>query len=119
MPRAYLLAIAWTCAILAACSIPGNDIPDINFDLFEEDKIIHFSLFLVFGWLWARALPYSFMPGFACIGLAGIAYGIGTEIYQGMLPWDRTADPMDAIANILGLLTALMVYSWRNFEKKQ
>jgi len=44
------------------------------------------------------------------IGIAGLMYGIGTEIYQGMLPWERTPDPMDAIANILGLLTAILVF---------
>ena len=28
--RAHLLAIAWTLGILAACTIPGSDLPKIN-----------------------------------------------------------------------------------------
>jgi hypothetical protein len=113
MLRSYLLAILWTCAIFAACSIPGSNIPDIDFNLFEEDKLAHFSFFLIFGWLWARAIPRTFSAGFACIGLTGIIYGIGIEIYQGALLLHRSSDPLDAIADILGILTALIACAWR------
>jgi VanZ family protein len=112
--RSILLAIGWTCAILLACSRPGKDLPDIDFELFEVDKLAHFTFFLIFGWLWARALPGTFRAGFACIGLAGISFGIAIEIYQGLLPFDRTPDPLDAFANMLGLLVALVAYSWRH-----
>lgn len=113
MSRQYLYAVGWTLLILAGCSVPGTDIPDIGFDLFQSDKLIHFTFFAMFGWLWSKALPDSLPGKYSWIGIAGIVYGVTTEIYQGMLPWERTPDPMDAIANTLGLLTALLVYGWR------
>ncbi len=114
MPRNYLFAIGWTLLILAGCSIPGDNIPDISFDLFEEDKLVHFSFFSIFAWLWSKALPDGFSGKLSVVGITGIAYGIATELYQGMLPWDRTPDPMDAVANIIGLLTGILVYEWRS-----
>lgn len=117
MRRSYLLAIFWTCAIFAACSFPGNNIPDIDFNLIEEDKLAHFSFFLIFGWLWARALPRTFSAGFALIGLIGIIYGIGIEIYQSKLLTHRSSDPLDAFADILGILTALIACAWRYPQK--
>ncbi|MEM8484196.1 MAG: VanZ family protein [Bacteroidota bacterium] len=113
MLRRYALAIGWTLLILAGCSIPGNDIPDVGFDLFEQDKLIHFTFFLVYGLLWSRALPDTVPGKFAWVGISGILYGVGTEIYQGMLPWDRTPDPMDAMANMTGLLIAILYYGLR------
>ena len=115
--RAYLYAIGWTFAILLACSIPGRDIPNLGFDLFEYDKIVHFGLFLVFGWLWLRALPGHLTYRFVWLGLFGLAYGVATEIYQGLLPWERTPDPMDAIANILGLLVGFVVHEWTRVRR--
>ena len=113
MSRKYVLAIGWTLLILAGCSIPGSEIPDIGFSLFEEDKLVHFTFFSMFSWLWSRALP-DHLPGkMMWIGVVGVLYSVGTELYQGMLPWERTPDPIDAIANILGLLTGILVYAWR------
>ncbi|MFK7845033.1 MAG: VanZ family protein [Rhodothermales bacterium] len=112
MPTRYIFAIGWTLLIVAGCSIPGNDIPQIGFDLFEFDKLIHFTFFLLYGWLWSKALP-NIPSKLLWVGLSGICFGVATEIYQGMLPWDRTPDPMDAIANMLGLLTAILAYHWK------
>ena len=108
--RSYLLAIGWTLGILIACSIPGEDLPELGFDLFQYDKLIHFTFFLGFGWLWLKALPARLTNRFVWIGLTGLIYSIATELYQGILPWERSPDPMDALANILGLLAALLIH---------
>ncbi len=110
--RSYLAAIGWTLLILAACSIPGKDIPRIQFDLFEPDKIAHFTLFFVLGGLWMHALPETLPGRKAWVALSGIAYAILTEIYQGLLPFDRTPDPADSVANIIGLFLAISLYPW-------
>ncbi|MEZ4700648.1 MAG: VanZ family protein [Rhodothermales bacterium] len=117
MNRARLLAIGWTLGILLACSIPGNDIPKIDFDLLRPDKIVHFSLFLGFGWLWLSATPRTYRFRFPIVIGLGVLYAIGTEIYQGLLPWDRTPDVFDALANILGLSTAAGLFRWQ--ERRQ
>lgn len=113
MKRRYVMAAGWTLLILAGCSIPGNEIQKLGFNLFEADKLVHFSFFLVYGWLWSSALPEHLGSKLAWVGITGLCYGVGTEIYQGMLPWDRTPDPLDAMANMTGLLLAILVYGVR------
>ncbi len=108
MTRSHVFAIIWTLGILAACSIPGKDLPDISF--YSFDKIAHFVVFAGFGWLWMGALesPPTRRTGYVLA--SGLAYAALTEVYQGLLPYDRTPDLNDALANALGLLTAVLIY---------
>ena len=112
MRPATLLAICWTLAILAACSLPGNELPKLDFDLFEPDKIAHFILFFLFGFLWLAATPAEKKGRRILIAVLGTLYAILTEFYQSALPLGRTADPMDSVANLIGLFTAMGSYSW-------
>ena len=112
MQPARILAILWTLAILAACSLPGNELPKIHFDLFEPDKIAHFILFFLFGTLWLMATPETQKGRRLIIIGLGVLYAVLTEIYQSVIPMGRTADPMDAVANIIGLLAAIGSYPW-------
>ncbi len=105
--RAHFLAIAWTLGILAACTIPGSDLPKINVVSF--DKAAHFVVFAGFGWLWMWALRETPQKTWRVLA-GGFAYAVLTEIYQGLLPFDRTPDLMDALANALGVLAAVLVY---------
>ena len=111
MQRPYILASLWTLAILLACSLPGDEIPKISLDLFEPDKIAHFILFFILGWLWLEALPLT-RKSRILIGAMGSLYAVLTEIYQGVLPLGRTPDPMDAVANVIGLFFAMGIYHW-------
>lgn len=108
MTRAHLFAIVWTLGILAACSIPGKDLPDLN--LVSFDKVAHFIVFAGFGWLWMRALQGPGGRRTAYVVGFGLAYAALTEVYQGLLPFDRTPDPYDALANAFGLLTAVLLF---------
>jgi hypothetical protein len=113
MNRHYFLAIGWTLGILLACSIPGNDLPDLDLDLLKADKLAHFTLFLGFGWLWLRAIPRGRRFRWAGVLAVGLVYAVATEWYQGILPWDRTPDPLDAAANTVGLFTSAGIHRWR------
>ena len=110
MTRAHFLAIAWTLGILAACTIPGGDLPTVNIVSF--DKAAHFGVFAGFGWLWMGALRGGLAQTTWRVLAGGLAYAVLTEIYQGFLPFERNPDPMDALANALGLLAAVLVYRW-------
>lgn len=108
VPR--LLAIAWTLGILAACSIPGSDLPKVN--IVSLDKAAHFVLFAGFGWLWVRALRGPIIQRIRYVLIGGLAYAGLTEVYQGFLPFERSPDPLDALANAAGLLAAVW-FHWR------
>ncbi|KAA0993083.1 VanZ family protein [Dyadobacter aurulentus] len=92
------IAWFWTILILAACTWPGKDIPSAPVVGF--DKVVHAGLFIVWIFLWLLAFPKN---GRLLIFL-GMAYGLGLEFYQQLLPFDRTFDWWDAVADAAGVL---------------
>jgi VanZ family protein len=42
----------------------------------------------------------------------GMAYGLGLEFYQQLLPFDRTFDWWDAVADAAGVIIGLFVYDF-------
>lgn len=103
---ARLLALGWTLAILIGCSIPGDDLPSSI--LLSFDKLAHLLAFVGFGWLWLRAYPDAART----ILIAGLLFAVGTEVYQHLMPIGRHFDPLDALADAVGLLLGLGV-AWR------
>jgi len=55
----------------------------------------------------ARPLPWTRAAG---VFAAGVVFAVGSEFYQKILPFKRTADPYDAIADIVGLILGLSAY---------
>ncbi|WP_221392399.1 VanZ family protein [Dyadobacter sp. NIV53] len=93
------IAWLWSFLILAACTWPGKDIPAAPVAGF--DKIVHTGLFAVWIILWRGAYPEK---SSVTLILSGMAYGLGLEFYQQLLPFDRTFDWWDAVADAAGVL---------------
>jgi VanZ family protein len=88
----------WTFAILIACSLPGKSLPSAP--VMGFDKIVHVGLFCVWIILWllatrGRDIFYIIL---------GMTYGIALEFYQQLLPFDRSFDWWDALADAAGVL---------------
>jgi VanZ family protein len=95
----YYAAIGWTLAIFIGCSMPGDGLPhDVN----NNDKLIHISIFLLFGYLWRR-LDYRVVV----VLLAGAVYGFLIEVWQGVMPINRSYDLYDALADAVGTLLGI------------
>ena len=92
------IAVFWTLLILLACSWPGKDIPEAPVAGF--DKVVHSGLFVVWTILWLLVYPAKSI----WVILLGMAYGLGLEFYQQILPFDRTFDWWDAVADSVGVL---------------
>lgn len=92
------LAWFWTILILVACTWPGKDIPSAPVVGF--DKFVHSSLFVGWATLWLLVYPRKSTT----VILLGMAYGLGLEFYQQLLPFDRTFDWWDAVADAAGVL---------------
>lgn len=108
-----LLAILWALVILALCSIPGPDLPDVN--IFGIDKVGHFGVFFIGAFLWMQAWPRST----ARVLAAGLVFSILTEIYQGVLPFlGRSPDPFDVVADALGLVIGLLLWRWLRHRRR-
>ncbi len=104
------LALGWTLAILVACSWPGDSLPSSG--LFQFDKLAHLGMFAGFGLLWMHALTLPLSKRTGLVFLIGTAYAILTELYQAWLPFERSAEVLDALANVIGLSLALLLYRW-------
>jgi hypothetical protein len=111
------LALLWTGGIIVACSLPATSLSSVQPAL-SADKAIHFFLFAGFGLLWMRVLcPPSAATasrlrryGIHLLGW-GSLFAVGTEVYQHLLPIQRTGDPYDALADGGGLLAAVLLYA--------
>ena len=99
--------------IFIQSSIGSIKLPDLDFDL--ADKILHFIVFGILGILTARGLRvarnkwvgdnYIRFSLFICI-----LYGASDEIHQYFVP-GRTCSYGDWIADILGVITMVWIYS--------
>ncbi|WP_229248749.1 VanZ family protein [Dyadobacter sandarakinus] len=97
--------IFWTALILVACTWPGKDIPAAPVVGF--DKVVHAGLFTAWIILWTLAYPGMGRK----LVLIGMAYGLGLEFYQQLLPFDRTFDWWDAVADAAGVLLGFGIVS--------
>jgi hypothetical protein len=110
------LALLWTGAIVLAFSLPPASFSGVQ-PAVGADKGVHAVLFAVFGGLWMRVLCPPTSADWARVRrrgglllLAGVLFGVGSEVYQQALPFRRVADPYDALADVVGLLFGILLY---------
>lgn len=101
-------AWCWTILILLLLSIPGGVARVSTF--FQADKVVHFALFLVLAFLWLR-VPWNsdLARAWAIIG-AGVVFSVLSELYQGIIPIDRTPDVFDVVADVLGFFAGAALW---------
>ena len=92
-------AVAWTVASVAFLWMPPPDHPP---SVPIPDKLIHFVLFFGIGLAWHRGVgrPWYVLA-------AVVVLGALTEIVQGMLPWPRSPDAADLVADAVGAGVAI------------
>jgi len=99
----------WSVVIIFLSVIPANDLPRIKIQ--NIDKLVHFGLFLVYGFLMSGAIiidnkkKYIFIVVILCLFL----FGWIMETIQGFLP-DRTSDIKDIMFNTSGAILGVSVY---------
>lgn len=95
----HTVATAWTLAILVACIIPSSGLPSPGVS--GLDKLVHVVVFTGFGALWVWALGPRRT---GIVVAAGLAYAVFTELLQMWLPWERSLEFGDMLADGLGVL---------------
>ena len=95
----WLLAIA---VVIGVCLMPGADLPPVPRNI---DKIEHALAFFVL----AASAVQLFNPGRALLAAAVglVLLGVGIEFAQAAFTVDRSADPLDALADSVGVLLGL------------
>jgi VanZ family protein len=107
--RYFIPVAVWAIIMMTVSSIPNLGPPPINFTF--VDKIEHFieysilGFFLAFALVKTRPKPALLVAILICAG-----YGIIDEIHQLFIP-GRFCDPFDALADILGASTGILIYA--------
>lgn len=109
-----VLACLWTLFIFVVCWTPQNRLPvDENrtplLKVLHADKVVHASVFAVFGALWMHSLTSERRAVWTL--LAGVALAIITEAGQGLMPIGRVADLLDGLADTAGAAISVFLYS--------
>jgi len=116
-----LPAYLWTALLLYLTWWPQIEIPDIGIDF--KDKIAHFFVFGLFGFLIMRArskeeikLP---LHAVKLTILYCSLFAVFDEVMQGVIP-GRVADIGDGLANIAGVILGVIFFRlvWIRWAKK-
>jgi len=96
------LWVAMMLAVVVVCLGPPPQIPDMPEN---GDKIEHFLTYVMLAM--GAVQLFATRRALAWAGLGLVLLGVAIEFAQGAFTVDRSADPFDALANTLGVLTGL------------
>src|SRR4051812_29372298 len=95
----YALAAA---ILLVLCVLPSKDLPDPG----TGDRFEHSA-----AWFVLTATGYALSPNrLLAIPAFALAYGIAIEVLQGLAPTGRHSDPLDFVADCVGVALAAGLY---------
>jgi VanZ family protein len=97
-------ALLWTFLIVLACTWPGKSLPEAP--VIGFDKVIHVGMFVGWAFLWMMLYPKKITLLF----LIGIAFGILMEVFQHLLPYERTFDWWDVLADGVGTIVGTVFF---------
>jgi len=114
---ALRVAFFWTALIIAACLIPGNEVPNVHIPF--ADKWVHFLIFAGFAFLWLCTMTRPGIRSGVIVFMLAIFLGIAVELLQGSgITSGRSCEPMDAVADTVGgLLGVLLFFLVRKITK--
>lgn len=106
-----LPAWLWGLFIFVLTSLPKLTPPSLGFEM--EDKVYHFITYAVLGFLIARAATrgdgQAIRTGTLRMLWIGVPLALIDEAHQAIIP-GRFCDGLDALADILGLLMAAIIF---------
>ena len=110
----HFLWIAWLLLLIILSLTPGNNLPDFSFELFEIDKLVHFTFYFMLmilmnlGFRTKKNEPY--LKSIVLIGVIGLFIGWSIEYIQGEFILNRYFDYFDIVANSIGIVSGIIFY---------
>ncbi|MCM5661875.1 VanZ family protein [Galbibacter mesophilus] len=107
----YLVsAILWLCAITVGSLLSGNMVREVDTGFDIPDKLVHgifyFGNTLLF-YLYFRKT--SLKNEIIKVSVFSFLYGILIEVLQHVMPYERSFDVKDILANTVGILIAIFL----------
>lgn len=117
--KSILPGLSWAIFILLLCSLPSQNIGEVNFwDLLNPDKIVHsivfmlLALFLIIGFKKQHKYALLRCNAYLIAILLAIIYGVVIEWMQISYFQSRSGDLLDAIANAFGAIIAYPLFKF-------
>ena len=112
--KAIIPALLWFIVTTILLCIPGKKLPSISwFHIYQIDKLVHISIFLVLSFLFCRAI--SNKKWFFLVALFCSFYGMIMEFVQENYIPNRSFDFWDIVADTIG---SFGVFILLNLKKK-
>ncbi len=110
----FVPPLVWTVIMMGLLLGSGSGFPGSQ--IAGTDLVVHFGIFGVWAFLIGQSFykqaqwpVLKFHRGFYVLVL-GVLLAAGTEAVQGFLLWSRSANPGDYVADVLGLMTGLLIF---------
>ena len=116
------LALFWTAIVAIACLASMNDVPKVDFEIKNFDKLVHcsfYALFAIFWFLYLQTIIASTAKTFLIVFVLSVAFGIIIEICQANFTTSRQGDILDIVANTLGSLVGLAIIKFYQLLRKK
>ena len=111
MRNFFLITAILLTSAIAVGSLISVQSP-IKINVSNSDKLIHFSAYaiLTFNWLLVIKNHSNLRKKVTLVAFSILLYGIVIEVLQGALTAYRQADYLDILANLLGIITSVIVF---------
>jgi VanZ family protein len=109
--KRYYKTFIWLLFMSYMLFTPGSTIPKSGiFEIPNFDKVIHFSMFTIFTFLWLNdSKNNSFIIIFSILVIS-ICFAALSEIIQYAYIPGRSGNILDFLSDLSGLITALLFY---------
>ena len=113
--RYILPALLWAICVFIITIFPSRNLPEV--EVWQFDKVVHFCSYAGLTFLVANGLAKQYQyPRLRYLSktyslVAGILYGFIMESIQGVFLNDRSFEIMDLVANSVGCLGGLFIFT--------
>jgi len=118
----YWKTIVWSFVILFLSNMPGGSIHRVSFiEIPHLDKFVHFSMYFILTTLFYsdtfKKAKIENKKTIFYIIIVSIFYGVLMELFQKYFADHRSADIFDALANTIGVFSAILFLKIRLYKK--
>ncbi|WP_335965583.1 VanZ family protein [Galbibacter sp. PAP.153] len=107
------LAVSWLCLITLASLVSVKVVQEVEHGIEVPDKLVHGVFYFVNTLLFFLYFNKSQIKNaIVKVSLFSFVYGIIIEVLQYVLPYERSFDLKDIIANSVGILTAIFLIKY-------
>lgn len=112
----FFIALAYTVAVGFASLAPVEHLPVIDFSF--SDKALHAAMYFFMLIAWVLALKNY--RNLKIVEIAALVFCFGTviEVLQGVLPFGRSFDLFDVLANVTGIFIGMVIRNKASFFKR-